>query len=234
MNKPAYRKPDVAGDEADNTLKRGGLCAVPLRTPLLVPGDDIVTVAKAALTSADLTLLPGDILAICESPLAITQGRFADIEDVHPGPAARVLCRMFKTEGSLCDPYGMQLAIEEAGLARIALAVVVGMAGRVIGRRGDFYRLAGRQVAWIDAIAGTMGPYSQCLVLGPRDPEGVARAVAVSLGCGVAVVDVNDRGNVEIMGASAGIDRDGLTGVMRANPQGNDDEQTPLVLVRGC
>ncbi|MDQ4096566.1 MAG: coenzyme F420-0:L-glutamate ligase [Actinomycetota bacterium] len=199
---------------------------------MLEPGDDIVAVARAALEAAGLCADPADVLAICESPLAITQGRLVGIDDISPGRAARVLCRLFGSHGSLGDPYGMQLAIDEAGVPRIALALVAGMVGRLAGRRGDFYRVAGRQVAWIDAIAGTMGIYSQSIVLGPSDPEGVARRVADSLGCGAAVVDVNDLGKVEIMGASAGVDAEGLTSVMRTNPQGNDDEQTPLVLVR--
>jgi hypothetical protein len=218
--------------EARTRPSATGLRSIPLKTPLLVPGDDIVAVARAALDAAGLNADPSDVLAISESPLAITQGRLVDIDDISPGRAARVFCRLFGSHGSLGDPYGMQLAIDEAGVLRIALAVVAGMAGRLVGRRGDFYRLAGRQVAWIDAVAGTMGPYSQSIVLGPSDPEGVARRVADALGCGAAVVDANDLGNVEIMGASAGVDVEGLTAVMRTNPQGNDDEQTPLVLVR--
>jgi hypothetical protein len=211
---------------------RRGLRAIPLKTPLLRPGDDVVAVAEAALEAAGLRADAADVLAICESPLAITQGRMASIDDISPGRAARVLCRLFGSHGSLGDPYGMQLAIDQAGLLRIVFAVAVGTFGRLVGRHGDFYRLAGRQVAWIDAVAGTMGPYSQSIVLGPSDPEGVAHRVASALGCGAAVVDVNDLGNVEIMGASPGIDAEGLTAVMKTNPQGNDDEQTPLVLVR--
>jgi hypothetical protein len=216
--------------EASPSTRR--LRAVPLKTPLLQPGDDIVAVAQAALEAAGLRAGAADILAICESPLAITQGRLVNIDDLSLGRAAPVLCRLFGSHGSLGDPYGMQLAIEEAGLVRIACAVAVGILGRLVGRKGDFYRVAGRQVAWIDAIAGTMGPYSQSIVLGPSDPEGVARRMAAALGCRAAVVDVNDLGNVEIMGASPGVDAEGLTAVMRTNPQGNDDEQTPLVLVR--
>jgi hypothetical protein len=56
--------------------------------------------------------------------------------------------------------------------------------------------------------------------------------MAHELGCGAAVVDANDLGKVEILGASAFLDRDLLTEAMRPNPQGNDDQQTPLVLVR--
>lgn len=210
----------------------GGLRAIPLKTPLLRPGDDIVDVAKAALAAAGLEPGPGDVLAIAESPLAIIQGRVLDVDDIHPSLAAQVLCRLFSTEGSLGDPYGMQVAIAEVGLLRLVLALVAGVAGRLVGRHGDFYRVAGRRVAWIDTIAGTMGPYSQCVVLGPSDPGGVACRLAAALGCGAAVVDANDLGKADILGASPGIDVAGLLEVMRTNPQGNEDEQTPLVLVR--
>lgn len=87
-------------------------------------------------------------------------------------------------------------------------------------------------MAWIDDVTGTMPPYTQDIVLGPEDPEGVASRVAYALGCGAAVVDANDYGNFEIIGASPGIDAEMVGQAMRGNPQGNDDEQTPLVLIR--
>ena len=46
------------------------------------------------------------------------------------------------------------------------------------------------------------------------------------------VFDANDLGKVEILGGSPFLDRELLTEAMRPNPQGNDDQQTPLVLVR--
>jgi F420-0:gamma-glutamyl ligase len=205
---------------------------IPLKTAVLVPGDDIVEVARAALDSTDLHPTPSDILVICESPLAITQGRIIDISDVHPGIAARVLCRLFDFDSSLCNPYAFQVAVDLAGLPRILLALTVAIPGRVLRRRGDFYRIAGRQVAWIDDIPGNLPPYTQDIVLGPDDPTSVARRVAASLGCGAAVVDANDLGRVEICGASPFIDHDMLVEAMRPNPQGNADEQTPLVLVQ--
>jgi hypothetical protein len=217
---------------AEASHRGASLRATPLRTPLLHPGDDIVAIAKDALASAGLVPRPTDVVAICESPLAITQGRVVDVDDIRPGVAARIFCRLFSTEGSLGDPYGMQLAIDEVGLARIALALVAGVVGRLLGRRGDFYRLAGRPVAWIDAIGGTMGPYSQCLVLGPRQSGEVVGRVGETLGCRAAVVDVNDLGKVEVLAASPDVDVAALVEVLRSNPQGNDDEQTPLVLVR--
>ena len=205
---------------------------MPLKTSLLVPGDDIIEVARDALEAASLTPEPTDILVICESPLAITQGRIVDLDDVHPGIPARILCRLFDFDSSLCNPYAFQVAIDLVGLPRILLALVVGLPTRLVGRRGDFYRIAGRQVAWIDDIPGNLPPYTQDIVLGPDQPDEVSRRVSEALGCGAAVVDANDLGRVEICGASAFIDHDLLIEAMRPNPQGNADEQTPLVLVR--
>lgn len=204
----------------------------PLKTAVLVPGDDIVEVAQAALEAAGLHPEPRDILAICESPLAITQGRIIDIDDVHPGIPARALCRLFAFESSLCNPYSFQVAVDLAGLPRMLLALAVTPVSRLLGRRGDFYRIAGRQVTWIDDVTGNLPPYTQSMVLGPDDADGVARRVSAALGCGAAVIDANDLGRVEICGASPFIDHDVLLEAMRPNPQGNADEQTPLVLVQ--
>ena len=208
------------------------MTVIPLKTPVLVPGDDIIGVARDALEAAGLVPEPSDVLVICETPLAITQGRIALLDGMRPGLAARALCRFFDPDSSIGTAYGMQAAIDEAGLLRILVAFVLAAPSRLLGRRGDFYRLAGRRVAWIDDVTGTMPPYTQDIVLGPEDPEGVARRAAAALGCGAAVVDANDLGKLEIMGASPGIDVEMVTRAMRRNPQGNDDEQTPLVLVR--
>jgi F420-0:gamma-glutamyl ligase len=199
---------------------------------LLVPGDDIVAAARSALEAADLRVVADDVLCICESPLAITQGRVVRLDEMHPGIAARVLCQFFDADSSIGTVYGMQAAIDEAGLIRIVLSLALALPSRLLGRRGDFYRLAGRQVAWLDDVTGTMPPYTQDIVMGPADPDGVCRDAAAALGCRAAIVDVNDQGRVEILGASPGVDERALCDAIRGNPQGNDDEQTPLVLVR--
>ena len=206
--------------------------AILLKTALLVPGDDIIEVAQAALDAAAVVPRPDDVLVICETPLAICQGRIVRLDDLRVSRAARILNWFMNVDSSIATVYGMQTAIDLAGFWRIFLSMLVAAPLRLAGRRGDFYRLAGRQVAWMDDVTGTMPPYTQDIVLGPEDPAGVARAASAALGCGAAVVDANDYGNFEIMGASPGIDEDMVGQVMRRNPQGNDDEQTPLVLVR--
>jgi hypothetical protein len=205
---------------------------IPLKTDLLVPGDDIVEVARQALDAAGITPERSDILAIAESPLAITQGRIVDIDDVKPGLWARALCRFFHFDSSLSTPYAAQVAMNEVGTLRFVLAFVLAAPTRLLGRHGDFYRLAGRQAAWMDDIPGTMPPFTQHIILGPEDPQGVSRKVANALSCKAAVVDANDLGRVEILGTSSFVDRKLLLEAMRPNPAGNDDEQTPIVLVR--
>ena len=206
--------------------------AILLKTALLVPGDDIIEVAQLALDAAAVVPQPDDVLVICETPLAICQGRIVRLDDMRISRPARILNWFMHVDSSIGTVYGMQTAINLAGFWRIFFSFLVAAPLRLAGRRGDFYRLAGRQVAWMDDVTGTMPPYTQDIVLGPEDPAGVSRAMAKALGCGAAVVDANDYGNFEIMGASPGIDEDMVGQVMRRNPQGNDDEQTPLVLVR--
>ena len=46
------------------------------------------------------------------------------------------------------------------------------------------------------------------------------------------MVDANHLSGAWVVGASEGVDRDWLTRVLADNPAGNEDEGTPVVLVR--
>jgi hypothetical protein len=126
----------------------------------------------------------------------------------------------------------MQCAIDECGAPRILLAAAVGAVGKLLGRRGDFYKVAGIQAAAIDA-PGTAGiqEFQNCVIKAPRDPDGVARALAEALHCRVAVVDVNDIESA-VLGASAGVDRERVRLALKDNPLGQGAEQTPLGILR--
>ena len=45
------------------------------------------------------------------------------------------------------------------------------------------------------------------------------------------MVDANDLGIVNVLGASAGVNRGAVALALRANPHGNGDEQTPIVVL---
>ena len=54
------------------------------------------------------------------------------------------------------------------------------------------------------------------------------------IGVDVAVVDVNDLGKVKILASSNGTDLFLVSKALEANPAGNADQHTPIVIVRPC
>lgn len=211
---------------SDVTVNQG---VIPLRTHLITDKDDIFSVVERyALGVAE----SGDIIVLAESMVAITQGRAIPQQAVHPGSLAAFLSRFPGKDGSLATPHAMQLAIQETGAARVMLGAAAAAMGRPFGRRGDFYRVAGRKLALIDDVAGTMWPFEKHIILGPRDPEQLAGQLREKTGLEVVIVDVNDIHCVDILAATPGVDKRLVRRVLASNPLGNDDQQTPLALMR--
>ncbi|MHB1044195.1 MAG: coenzyme F420-0:L-glutamate ligase [Eubacteriales bacterium] len=201
---------------------------ISIKTHVVTENDNIVDVVKKY---AGPVAAPGDIIAVAESVVAISQGRAIRPETVKAGYLAHFLCRFPGKDGSLAAPESFQVAIEQTGAFRILLGVAAAGIGRIVGRRGDFYRVAGRHLAQIDDYAGSMWPYDRHIVLGPKEPEKVAEAIKQSTGAEAAIVDVNDIGKVDILAATGGVEKDALAGYLKDNPHGNDDEQTPIVVL---
>lgn len=202
---------------------------IPLRTHLITEKDDIVEVAARY---AGRIAQPGDLIVLAESVVAISQGRMFRPEEVRAGRLARLLCRYTKRHGSLTSPATMQLAMHEVGTWRILVAAAAGALGRVLRRPGYFYRVAGLPVALIDDVAGTMPPFHGHIVLGPYQADRVAQAVADRLGVDTVIVDANDLGKVDVVGASRGVPRRLIPALLTDNPCGNYEQQTPLTVVK--
>ncbi|MEZ5236305.1 MAG: hypothetical protein R2749_26950 [Acidimicrobiales bacterium] len=207
----------------------GRLQVAPVRTHLLTPVDDPVDVVRRYVVPH---ALPGDVLAIGESPLAIMQGRFRHPSEVAVSWSTHRLCYLLSGTGSLGTAPGLQTLIDLVGLRRVLWALARGAGGKLAGRNGDFYRTLGDQSRLIDDVTGTLPPYDRFLVLGPIRADEVARSVAAASGIGVAVVDANDLGFVDVIGASSGVDAAEVAAALRRNPAGNGAESTPLVLIR--
>lgn len=201
---------------------------ISIRTHIITEKDDIVDVAKKYTGEI---AAPGDIIVVAESVVAISQGRAVLHETVKPGLLAHFMCRFPGKEGSLAAPHSMQVAIQEVGTGRFLLGVLAAGLGRVFGRRGDFYRVAGRHLAQIDDFAGTMWPFDRHIVLGPKDPQGVVDRIKTATGAEAVIADVNDIGKVDILAATNGVDREMLSSYLKDNPHGNDDQQTPIVVL---
>ncbi|MDE2572157.1 MAG: hypothetical protein KGM44_06495, partial [bacterium] len=98
--------------------------------------------------------------------------------------------------------------------------------------RGLFYQILGEAIAAIDGYTGTLPPYERAIVLGPERPAELSEELARALDCHVAVVDANDLQKAHVLGASARVNVALLEEAMRANPHGNADQQTPLVILK--
>jgi len=202
--------------------------AIPIRTHLLTPDDDFVDVVeKYALPMAK----PGDIVAVAESALAIMQGRLYHVEDMHPRWLARKFCRIFDADSSLSTPYGLEAAFRVCGTTRILLAIAAGVAGKAVGRSGDFYRVAGPDVATIDDSSGTLPPFDKHVVLGPSESRKVVDLVKTRFGIEAAVVDANDLKKCMVVAVSDPSLEKEVVASLIDNPQGNAGEQTPIVLI---
>lgn len=202
---------------------------IPIRTHLITEKDDIVDVVRRyALPVAE----PGDIIIIAESPVAISQGRAVLSSAVKSGLLARFLSKFPHKDGSLATPAAMQVAIDEVGPLRILLGAAAAAVGKVLGRKGDFYRVAGQELAKIDDIAGTLPPFDRYIVPGPKDPQKVTDEIYAKFGIPVAIADINDIKCVDILALSGDMLGAQVIKILRDNPLGNDDQQTPLVVMK--
>jgi F420-0:gamma-glutamyl ligase len=174
---------------------------------------------------------PDDVVAVSETAVAIAQRRTIAAETIRPSRLARVLSRRTGALATINQPESMQLVIDEAGAWRVLGAACAHVAGLAVRRRGVFYRILGETIATIDGYTGTLPPFERTIVLGPRDPGGVAAELAAATGAHAVVVDANDLGAAKVLGASAGVASERVAAMLRANPHGNGDEQTPVVVL---
>lgn len=229
----AHAKPGGTPQPPGGAGGRGGAdrrwAPVPVRTELITPGTDLPSFVQRYIQDiAD----PGDVIALAESAVAISQGRAVRPGDVRPTHLARFLSRFPHPDGSLATPPAMELAIREVGAHRILAGAAAALIGRVLGRRGWFYHVAGHSLAQIDDIAGTLPPFENFIVLGPSRPQEVAEAVRQATGLHTAIVDVDDASHVDILAVTGGIEPEELFLALLGNPQGNDDQQTPVVVLK--
>ncbi|MCV0404111.1 MAG: F420-0--gamma-glutamyl ligase [Chloroflexi bacterium] len=204
----------------------------PVRTHLVTGDDDAAEVVTRYVGTP-----PEDVrvVAVSERMVAITQGRSYPIRDIRPSPLARLLERFVTRPGygiGLGSAETMELAIREVGAPRILLAAALSAVTKPFGVHGVFYRVAGPQAKAIDGPTSyTIPPYNEAATLGPKDPDGAARALAAAVGTPIAIIDANDAG-CAVLGASPGVDRRFVERLFADNPLGQAREQTPICLVR--
>jgi hypothetical protein len=202
--------------------------AIPVRTRLVRAGDDLPAIVADAVRGI---ARPSDVIAVSETAVAIAQNRMIAAETIRPTPLAYALSRRAGALATINQPESLQLVIDDVGPWRVAFAAAAHVAGRLLGKRGVFYSVLGEAISAIDGYTGTLPPFERTIVLGPEDPDGAAAAIARAAGAHAVVVDANDLGVAKVLGASPGVNAEAVARALRANPHGNGDEQTPVVVL---
>ena len=122
------------------------------------------------------------------------------------------------------------------GVPRVLFAAFIGAFGKLIGKRGLFYRILGVEVAGIDGFYehSAFDTYHRMATLTPKNPDRVCQRIEDKTGIPAMIVDANDI-DVVILGTSLMLRStadDILSEYIRDNPAGQDDECTPFVLIR--
>ncbi len=205
-----------------------------IKTHVITEKDTIVGVAEQYVKPL---CEENDILFITEKIVGCTQGRAIPLKDIKPRRLAKILCKfVLKTPYGigLAMPETMEMALRECGTMRILFAAFVSAIGKLIGKRGWFYKIAGEKARAIDGPCDcTLPPYNECVSLAPAEPEVVAEDVSKALGgIGVIITDINDLGG-NILGAyPTSIDCDLMVRILKDNPLGQSHEQTPMGIIR--
>ncbi len=221
------------GKELVRTVDGVDYLRIPVKTHLITDADDM---ADVVVKYPRDKMREGDILFISEKAVACTQSRAIPMEDIVPRKLAVTLSRyVTKTPAGigLGIPETMEMALRECGTPRILFAAFCSMIGKILGRKGWFYLVAGPKARGIDGpTEGTIPPYDHYVVLTPADPNGTARRLARALGHPVAIVDINDLG-ANILGYSGKEPSlDALARILGDNPLGQGEECTPMGILR--
>ncbi len=179
----------------------------------------------------------GDWVAISEKVVTISQGRVVHLSVVRPSRLARLIVKGVKkydNDIGYSLPAKMQVAIWQAGYWRMVAATLGGSATRLIGRHGDFYRIAGHRISEIDGFnPDAMAPFDEFAMIGPGDPDGYCRWIEETFGVPAVIIDGNNI-DVQVLGASPGlpVTREVARSILLDNPMGQGEEKTPIMIVR--
>ncbi|HZJ34399.1 MAG TPA: coenzyme F420-0:L-glutamate ligase [Candidatus Angelobacter sp.] len=207
---------------------------IPVKTRLISikePLDDIFAKQVKPL------IKPGDWIAISEKVVTISQGRVVHISVVKPSRLAKMLVKgvkKYENDIGYSLPAKMQVAIWQTGYLRMTLAAIIGTLSRLIGRRGDFYRIAGNRISEIDGFnPHAMPPFDEFAMIGPGEPKKYCQWVEDTFSIPTVVIDGNNI-NVEVLGMSKGVPVSAKLArlILLDNPMGQDDEKTPIMIVR--
>lgn len=206
----------------------------PVKTHFIVPEDNLEDIIRKYVLPL---YQKGDWIIIGQKIISIIQKRIIYKKDLKVGFWAKFLSK-FATKTphgfSVGNPLKMQVAIELAGLPKIIFAGTIAQIGKLFGKRGLFYKIAGHQINELDGFYGKAFPqYADMGILGPVDCDKTCQQIEKKFNMPTAIVDVNDLGG-NVLGVSPALEGKEkiILSILKDNPSGQSDEQTPFIIIR--
>lgn len=206
---------------------------IPVKTHVIMPEDKLEDVLDKYLLGK---LEENDVVFVAESVVASMQKRSIKLVDIKPRKLATILSKfVYKNPYGigLSMPETMEMALREVGTPRLLLAAAGSAVGKLLGKRGWFYNIAGPLAREIDGPTPyTLPPYNEYVVLGPKNPQDVADKAGSHIKADVMIVDINDLGGNILGNSSKTFSSDLAVKVLKDNPLGQSHEQTPIGIIR--
>ena len=207
-------------------------CAI--RTHFVKLGEDYVELVKQYVLPM---YQEGDIVCISEKIISLCQENVVYKKDMKLSWLAKFLSKFASHSSAgigVDSVWKMQFAIDHCGALKIIWASFCAGVGKLFGKRGIFYKIAG------DEVRGLDGFYDHCFeeygtygIRLPKDPNGVCEKIFEGTGVMAAVVDANDFTR-DILGKCSKIpySDEQIAEMIRDNPCGQSTQLTPFVLIR--
>lgn len=205
-----------------------------IQTRFVKPGDDYIELIREYALAL---YQPGDILSISEKIISLCQNRIIHRKDIKIGFWAKLLSKFAShptTGVGVGETIKMQYAINTVGLLKVLWASLASAVTKLFGKKGVFYQIVGPEVSGLDGFYDKVwSEYRDIGILIPKNPERVCNEILEKLGISCMIVDANDLGQ-EIFGKSKDItlSEQELIGIIKDNPAGQENEMTPLILIR--
>ncbi|MDP2767282.1 MAG: coenzyme F420-0:L-glutamate ligase [Candidatus Methanoperedens sp.] len=216
-----------------------------IKTPLIVPGDDIAEVLIEALKTLDIKPKDNDIIVLAESAVASAEGRVVELESIAPSKKAIELSRLYET-----DPRKMELIMQESdeilgGIPGVVVTITKGVLSPSAGidnsnaPEGHVVLLPENpKMSAVEIRKKLMAEYNCTLavIIGDSRTQPLRLGcVGIALGC-AGIEPVEDvRGKKDLFGKPLLITRRATTDNLVSAAQiimGEADESTPAVLIR--
>lgn len=207
-----------------------------IKTHFIEVGEDYIALMKKYILPF---IEEGDIVSSSEKVISMCQANVVRMEDMKLSRAAKLMSRFGKKTDSgigITEPYKLQLMIDMNGMGRVLYAGVAGAVGKLMGKRGVFYKILGENTAGIDGFYShsAFEAYHTLATLNPREPNKVCNEIYENCHIPMMIVDANDI-DVHILGKAQKLNQisnEKLAALIWDNPAGQDDEQTPFVVIR--